>query len=367
MTRLLFAINFLTNGGPTRVVQNLLKNIDLKKFKVFIVTIIDENDNKIVDDLKESGIEIIELRYNKSLFKIIQNKLDIVRIINNLNPEIIHTHGIVTTFICSDKRIKGKKITTIHNNMFEDYRYTYGLIKGFIYSWLHILKLRNFDMTICCSKSSYDILKNKVSKLGYIRNGIDVNVCSNKSEIRELIRKEFCINNDDIIYIYGGVLNKRKRVVELIELFRVNHSENEYLLIVGDGPTLVEARNKSDKHIIFTGFKENIIDYFHSADIYISNSSSEGFSISVIEALSCGLVCFLSSIPSHEECFEIDNKYYIGEVFNHYNFNYKKNILVNNLSEVSKMNLIDFQNKYLSSESMAREYIKLYDKLKKYK
>lgn len=31
------------------------------------------------------------------------------------------------------------------------------------------------------------------------------------------------------------------------------------------------------------------------------------------------------------------------------------------------MNLIDFQNKYLSSESMAREYIKLYDKLKKYK
>lgn len=367
MTRLLFTINFLTNGGPTRVVQNLLKNIDLKKYKVFMLTIIDENDNKIVNDLKKIGIEIIELKYNKSLIKIIQDKLEIVRIINNLKPEIIHTHGIVTTFICSDKRIKGKKITTIHNNMFEDYKYTYGSLKGVVYSWIHIMKLRNFDLTICCSKSSYDILKNKVSKLGYIRNGIDIDAYSNNNEIRELIRKELCIKDDDIIYIYGGVLNKRKRVVELVELFRDNHSENEYLLIVGDGPTLVEARNKGDKNIIFTGFRENIIEYFYSADIYISNSSSEGFSISVIEALSCGLLCFLSSIPSHIECFEIDDRYYVGESFNHSNFNYKKDILINNLPKVSKMSLLDFQSKYLSSESMASEYIKLYENLKKYK
>ena len=44
MTRLLFAINFLTNGGPTRVVQNLLKNIDLKKFKV-LTYLKDESTN----------------------------------------------------------------------------------------------------------------------------------------------------------------------------------------------------------------------------------------------------------------------------------------------------------------------------------
>lgn len=365
MTNILYTINFLTNGGPTRVLQNIIKNIDMKKYKVGILTLIDQNDNEIINELKSMGVEIIELKYNKKMLQIIKNKNEIINTINDFNPMIIHTHGIVSTFICADKKVSGKKITTIHNNMFEDYKYTYGPLKGSIYSLIHIKKLKKFDYTVCCSKTSYDVLKDRLQNITYIRNGIDIKKIRNKKTIKQEIRKKINVKENDIVYVYGGVLNNRKRIIELIQLFKQNYEKNEFLLIVGDGPLIEKAKNESNSNIIFTGFKENIIEYFFASDIYISNSSSEGFSISVIEALSCGLLCFLSDIPSHKECFDINKSVYIGEYFCEKDFAEKKINLISHLrmQDEIKKELSNFQEKYLSSQAMADKYFHLYGNL----
>ena len=360
MMKILYTINFLTNGGPTRVLLNIIKNIDINKNKVGILTIIDANDANIVEDLRDKGIEIIELKYSKKLSQIIKNKNKIIKEINSFNPNIIHTHGIVTSFICADNKVKAKKVTTIHNNMFEDYKYTYGLLKGYIFCLEHIRILKKFDLTICCSSTSYNSLKNKIKKITYIRNGIDVNYTSNKEMVRKQIRKSLNINNNDVLFIYAGNINKLKRVIELVEMFKNNHNNNEYLLILGDGPLLEDAKKINSSNVKFLGFKSNIIDYFYASDVYISNSSSEGFSISIIEALNCGLLCLLSTIPSHKECFEINDKIYIGELFDEFNFDVKKDKVLNNLKQLNKELIVDFQKKYLSSNSMASQYFEIY-------
>ena len=359
MKKILYTINFLTNGGPTRVLQNLLKELDLGKYDIYVLTIIDANDKKIVKELKEKGIKIIEFKFNKSLKEILKNKKKIINKILEVAPDIIHTHGIVTTVLINDKKVKAKKITTVHNSIFEDYKYTYGKIKGMIFAYIHIINLKKFDNVICCSKTSYDAIKKYLNNVSYIRNGIDIQGKFNENARKDL-RRELNIEENAIVYIYGGVINSRKRVVELVELFNNELSNDEYLIIVGDGnlKNVAELARKNN-NIFFTGFKKNIIDYFKAADVYVSYSSSEGFSISVIEALECGLLLLLSDIPSHKECFEIDTNYYLGEYFNESNFINKKNkIYINQI--LDKKSRMEFKTKYLSAKTMTCQYEKYY-------
>lgn len=360
MTKILYTINFLTNGGPTRVLENIIKGLNSNEFDIYILTLINENDKEIVDKLTKKGIKIISLNYDKSLKEIIKHKKDIINKINEINPNVIHTHGIVSTIILYNNKISAKKITTIHNSIFEDYKYTYGKWKGTIYAYIHILALKKFDEVICCSKTSYEVLKKHVKRAKYIRNGIDIENKKNDENIRAKIRKDLDIRDDAIVYVYGGVINSRKRVTELVELFNGELSNNEYLIIVGDGVLREEAENaKKNNNIIFTGFKTNIIDYFQASDIYVSYSSSEGFSISVIEALECGLLLFLSDIPSHKECFEIDNNYYLGETFNKEDLIEKKEKIIKNII-YNRDKIKEFKYKYLSSKAMSSQYKKYY-------
>lgn len=357
MINILFTINFLTNGGPTRVLENIIKTLDKKIYNITILTLINENNQQLVEKLMKDGVKIVQLNYPKKLHNILKDRKKIEKTIKEINPDIIHTHGIVSSLILYFMKINAYKITTIHNNMFEDYKYTYGKYKGIIFSFIHILTLKNYNHVICCSKTSYNALKGKCKNISYIRNGIDCNInMKDKCEIR----KELNIPENDIVFIYVGVINSRKRVIELVKMFSTTLKDNEWLLIVGDGDLLEEAKKYKNDKIIFVGFKDNVLDYMNASDIYTSNSSSEGFSISIIEALHCNLYCFLSDIASHKECFDIDNNFYIGEYFNNQNFKEQKEKLIRNIKNIKLNNNSIFQNKYLSAKSMTEEYEKYY-------
>ena len=56
---------------------------------------------------------------------------------------------------------------------------------------------------------------------------------------------------------------------------------------------------------------------------------------------------FLSDIPSHKECFEIDSNYYLGEIFNKENFAEKKDEITKNVT-YNKDYIKEFKYKYLS-------------------
>ena len=358
--KILYTINFLNNGGPSKVLLNIIKALNKNEYDINVLTIIDQNNSEIIKSLRENGVNVIEVKMKKKISDVLKFKNKIYQIVNNLKPDIIHTHGIVTSILLSSKKIGGYKMTTIHSNVYEDYKYTYGNLKGPIITFLHLLSLKKFDKVVCCSKSTYDVIKDKFVNISYIRNGIDSGYEIDEN-IRKKIRNELSISDKDIVFIYAGVITKLKRVVELIEMFNFCHKNNENLVIVGDGPLLNEIKKYANNNVKILGYKNNILDYLSASDIYISNSSSEGLSISVIEALEQGLGLLLSDIPSHKEIFEIDSNYFIGSYFNKNDFSYKKDYVIQNLANIN--NTREFKQKYLSSKSMTSEYEKIYRKV----
>lgn len=80
------------------------------------------------------------------------------------------------------------------------------------------------------------------------------------------------------------------------------------LLMLGDGSQkkrlmqrISSARLNS--RTIFTGFipENEIVQYFRSSDIYISASHSDGSSVSLLQAMACGISPLVSNIPGNRE------------------------------------------------------------------
>lgn len=355
MKKIAYVINTIVKGGPSRVVINLIENIDKEQFKPILITLFNGNDPKIVNKLKNNGVKVIECIHESRLKYLLSGKKEFEKIIENNKIDIIHSHGFVPDIITSKIKFNGKRISTLHNIMFEDYAFEYGKVKSKIYTKCHIFALKKFDFIVGCSKAVYDAMNQYCKNMTFIRNGIE------NTELQNTIRRsDLNLPINATIYIYAGHMSELKNTFFLTTNFHKYRNESEYLIMLGDGPNLNNCKKINDSNILFLGFCSEPLKYMNISDIYISASKSEGFSISILEALSCGLGLFLSDIPSHDEVFEIDENCYIGSSFLCEDFEKDFRNFRNQTALLKKEKIIKFKDKFLSAEVMTNTYQKLY-------
>lgn len=354
MIKIAYVINYIVKNGPSSVVLNIINNLDREKYDVSLITLFSGNNPEVVEHLKKNGISVYEcatLSRMKCLLRQCEEFDDIVR---KGHYDVLHTHGLIPDIVSSRLNTPVKKITTIHNNMYEDYLDSYGWIKSRMFITLHLNALKKLDECVCCSESVYKVMKRKLNNTTFIRNGIE------PVHARAVVtREELNIPDDAKVFLYAGVLNTRKNIVWLIENFAKYHNENEYLLVLGEGDKEVECKEKADNHVQMLGFQPDPVAYMKISDVYTSASKSEGFSISVLEALSCGLGLFLSDIPSHREVVGMGQDIYLGETFDAANF--KKQMGSLRKSKLSREKIAEFQKCELSAKGMTVKYMKCYE------
>ena len=213
--------------------------------------------------------------------------------------------------------------------------------------------LKRLDECVCCSKSVYDVMKQQLPNASFIRNGIE------PAQAHSVVtREKVDVPEDARVFLYAGALNSRKNVAWLIDNFVQYHENEEYLLVLGNGEKEAECKAKADDHVRMLGFQTDPIAYMNISDVYVSASKSEGFSISVLEALSCGLGLLLSDIPSHREVVEMGQDVYLGETFSQDCFKAKLDALRE--GKINKNDIMAFQEKELSAKKMTAGYQKRY-------
>lgn len=353
MIRIAYVINYIVKNGPSSVVLNIINNLDREKYDVSLITLFSGNDSEVVAHLKDTGVSVYECATLSRMKCLLGQCKEFDDTVRSGQFEILHTHGLIPDVVSSQLNTPAKKIATIHNNMYEDYLDSYGWVKSRIFIALHLNALKKLNECVCCSESVYKVMKRRLTNTTFIRNGIE------PVHARAVVtREELNIPDDARVFLYAGVLNSRKNTVWLIENFVQYHNENEYLLVLGKGDKEAECKEKADSHVQMLGFQPNPVAYMKISDVYTSASKSEGFSISVLEALSCGLGLFLSDIPSHREIVEMGQDVYLGETFAPDCFRVKLNAL--RKSEINKVDIMTFQEKELSAKKMTASYQKRY-------
>lgn len=354
MRKIAFAINYIEKNGPSRVVLNIINNLDREKYEIYLITLFDGNNKEVLLELRNKGIGVYECKTLSRTKCLLGECKEFENIINKEHFDVLHTHGIIPDILSSRLHTMAKRITTLHSNMFEDYPSTYGNIKGYAFIALHLMALNNLDMCVCCSKSVYDVMRGKLKSVSFICNGIE-----SAQAHSAITRVEVGVPKEARVFLYAGVLNARKNIVWLIEKFVQHHKDDEYLLVLGSGENETKCKEKADDHVRMLGFQTDPIAYMNISDVYVSASKSEGFSISVLEALSCGLGLFLSDIPSHREVVEMGQNVYLGEIFSSGDFEIKLNALRERKTNSAEIRA--FQEKELSAKSMAAGYQKRYE------
>lgn len=354
MIKIAYVINYINQNGPSNVVLNIIENLDKTKFDISLITLFQENSSEILQKLRTQNIAVYECVSLNRLQCLCGKSKEFDDIVEQKRYDVLHAHGLIPDILVARLKISVKKITTLHNNMFEDYLDSYGYFKSKIFIQMHLMALKKMNVSVCCSKSVYDVMKHNVGHITYVRNGIEP--LKPKCLIN---RKGLEIPEDSFVFLYAGALNTGKHIVWLIQKFVECHRQNEFLLVLGHGEKEEECRKIADNHVKLLGFQGNVADYMDISNVYVSASKSEGFSISVLEALSCGCALFLSDIPSHREVVQIDDKTYMGEVFGKNDFLEKLECI--RTHELNKENIKNLQQSELSARKMAEEYEKIYE------
>ena len=334
------------NCGPINVVKNLISVLSVSH-EIGLISLRggrDESLNNFFSNICSLGF----YDFKKS----INLKDDILKIANKF--DVIHSHGYYPDKILSCLDVDVKKISTIHSMFYQDYPKEYGFLKGIIGAFIHfkVFKKNKFDHIIACSKALADYFydKTKLNNISFINNGVDQSLFFPLDPVSKNNRlNEVGFHNYKRTFVYSGRLIRRKRVPELINFFVNNANSDDLLIVLGEGEEFDDCKKIAKNNIIFLGHVNNPEYYYQISDFIISNSSAEGYPMSILEAASCGCFAILSNIKPHVEF--VENNPDISELLNNFNFN-----------DVVEINS-NYSFSELSSLSMAKKYLDFYKKV----
>jgi len=197
-------------------------------------------------------------------------------------------------------KIKKAPLVISWHEVWSDYWYEYLGWKGFAGKTTERLVFRLTSENLAVSKTTAKNLKNLglCHEIKIIPNGIDLNRIRSISPYSE---------SWDIIFV--GRLIREKHADLVIHAVNLLQHKNKDIraLIIGEGPEYNTLKNlingkKIDNTIHMSGFyrdHDDLIAHLKSSKVFVLPSTREGFGITALEALACGLPVVTVDHPSN--------------------------------------------------------------------
>lgn len=143
-------------------------------------------------------------------------------------------------------------------------------------------------------------------KMAVVLNGVNLRQFGGKAE--SLVREDLKIGDSEVVLVCIARLEQRKRVGVLLQaLHSVLQADHQCkCIVVGEGPSRDALASQSQdlglsEVVYFVGFSQDVRPYLAAADIYVTPSEREGFGLTLVEAMACGLPCIATDIAGHTE------------------------------------------------------------------
>jgi len=187
-------------------------------------------------------------------------------------------------------KLKKTPLVITWHEVWVEYWYEYLGWKGFGGIITEGLVARLTQNSIAVSVST----KNNLKSLGYRGN---IAIVPNGVDLQHIHSINPSVEPSDIIFV--GRLIKEKHVDLLVRAFGLISSDQPQLrlLIIGEGPEQdaiikIIQELSLDNRVVLREFQANhdeIIAYMKSAKVFVNPSTREGFGITALEALACGI------------------------------------------------------------------------------
>jgi 1,2-diacylglycerol 3-alpha-glucosyltransferase len=221
-------------------------------------------------------------------------------------PDIVHSQCEFSTFFLARKIAETLDVPLIHtyHTVYEDYTHYFSPIQKWGHQTVAALSRWITARTDCVIAPT-----EKVRRLleGYgvrtpirvIPSGIDLRKFAAPVPPERLtaLKRELAIPEDHLVLACIGRLAEEKNISEVLRDFaQCRQDAPMTLLLVGGGPYREELEREAKAlelgdSVIFTGMvpPQQVAEYYHLGDLFVSASTSETQGLTYIEALSSGL------------------------------------------------------------------------------
>ncbi|MFT9051507.1 glycosyltransferase family 4 protein [Liquorilactobacillus nagelii] len=298
-------------SGVATSIKTLKEQLESQGHHVYIFT---TTDPKVASDEYEKNI----FRFTSIPFISFTDRRIAVRglfrayqVAKELQLDIVHTQtefsmGWIGKFVA-----KNLKIPCIHtyHTMYEDYLHY--VAKGKLLKPHHVKQMSRsfcYHMTgiIAPSERVLTTLEGYGVKSPITVIPTGVNLQKYRQPLKLDIRKKYKIKEQTPLLLTLSRLAYEKDIDRLISVMpQLCHLlPNVLLMIVGDGPAREDleqqvAELNIQPNVLFTGEISNdqVADYYHAADLFVSTSVSESQGLTYIEALASGLKVVTTHSP----------------------------------------------------------------------
>jgi glycosyltransferase involved in cell wall biosynthesis len=294
----------LTRGGAETMLVRVIK--ELTEYDHVVVTLYKKNHFGAELECKK----LVCL----NLTSILQLPLAVVQlkiIVKEHNPVLVHSHLIWPTMVA--RLATPKKIplfTTIHTSVASAVDYKRWWIKGLDKLTYKYRKSIIIAVSKCAYNDYFSFLKVKLHKAYVLYTFVDTSKFKAKQNTNQ--------NNEITKVITVGALRHAKNYFYLLNAFTKIKNYPIELDVYGTGvleQELKEKLSQLDINVNLKGEIKNIQTVIDNYNIFVMASSFEGFSLSVLEAMTMEIPMLLSNIPSFkEQCgnnaiyFNLDNE-----------------------------------------------------------
>jgi glycosyltransferase involved in cell wall biosynthesis len=326
--KILHIIPNLKKGGAERIVIDIVRNLSQKNENTVKLVLFDDKIEYEVDDIKKL-IEIVPSKVELSITK--KHQISILELQNTIElfqPDSIHSHLFEAEIVSRSCTFpKAKWFTHSHDRMKSLNDLSLFTIKSKrdltnYFEKRYLLKCyrknggNNF---IAISEDILYFLKsvlpNHMQSIQLLQNAIDLKRFEKPMDFNK-VRDNAVFNMVSI-----GRLDKNKNHQFLIDvvLDLKNRKIPVDLTIVGEGnqrSALQEKISRLDlsNQISLVGSQEKVEAFLWNADLYIHSAITEGFGLTLIEAMACGLpVVCTDGRGNRDLIHEGENGFMVGE------------------------------------------------------
>ena len=302
----------LGDGGAERTLVNLCCSSVNCKHNILFMKFDDlERHSKYEQILLNQGVNLIPIRID-GIWKSLKSLFSIRSKIKSCNPDLIQGWQYYGNFLTLFS-------LGMHIPIFWNIRRSDTSLKTLNRKLWIINKvcavLSYFIPTriVCCgesAKKNHVLVGYDPSKLIVINNGLPVDRFRFCNEKRQIFRTAHNLSDEVVAIAMLGRYDRAKNYFYSLDILKeiVRENQNIVLFIAGKG------MNRDNRIFMKKIYEENLHNYivlldqiaeidlfFSGTDIYLSTSITEGFSNSLIEAMSSSLQCYVTDVGANLE------------------------------------------------------------------
>lgn len=265
---------------------------------------------------KTLGCKSYDIRFSRSPFS--KSNLTAYKqlkaLVEKEHYDIVHCHtpnaAMITRLACRNVRKQGTKVFyTAHGFHF---------FKGApLKNWLMYYPVEKIcahltDVLITINHEDFELAKKKMhaKKVCYVPGvGIDLSKIQSVECDRAEVRKSMGVSEDCTLLLSIGELNVNKNHQVVVKALARLSNKNVHYAIAGLGDQkdnlLNQAKNlgvESQLHLL--GYRTDAFKLYKAADVFVFPSFREGLSVSLMEAMACGLPIICSKIRGNVDLVE---------------------------------------------------------------